>query len=71
MKHQPNCSSGFNENVSCGSDGVVFCQSFHDHIPSVYLSFSCLSAFCCLWVFATYYLFPRLSGYSSKVFIYR
>ncbi len=73
MALPPPCSSHFpspNETV-CGDDGVLFCQSFHDVIPRIYLGFSCLSAFCCLWVFATYFLYPRLGGYSSKVFIYR
>ena len=48
-----------------------FCTDFSGTIPYVFLGISCLSAVCCLCVFATYRLFPRLGGYSSKVFIYR
>lgn len=50
-----------------------FCGSFRDALPSIYGAFSCLSLLCCLGVFLTYYIFPRLrqSGYSSKVFLRR
>ena len=58
--------------IQTSKEGVdPFCSSFHDTIPAIYLGISLLSAFCCVWVFATYFLFPRLSGYSSKVFLYR
>lgn len=50
-----------------------FCVSFSDALPAIYGAFSCLSLLCCLGVFITYFIFPRLrqSGYSSKVFIRR
>lgn len=50
-----------------------FCGSFRDALPAIYGAFSCLSLLCCLGVFITYFVFPRLqqSGYSSKVFLYR
>ena len=50
-----------------------FCRSFRDALPHIYGAFSCLSLLCCLGVFMTYYIFPRLqqSGYSSKVFLRR
>lgn len=50
-----------------------FCETFPRVLPATYVGISCLSALCCLGVFATYFSFPRLrqSGYSSKVFLYR
>ena len=50
-----------------------FCRSFRDVLPHIYGTVSCLSLLCCLGVFMTYYIFPRLqqSGYSSKVFLRR
>ena len=50
-----------------------FCRSFPHALPHIYGAFSCLSLLCCLGVFITYYIFPRMqqSGYSSRVFLYR
>ena len=62
------------KNTSGDSDQCVqFCNRFPEYIPNIYLGVSCLSAFCCMWVFVTYFALPRLrqSGYSSKVFLYR
>ena len=50
-----------------------FCDGFERILPPIYGSISCLSALCCFGVFLTYFGLPRLriSGYSSKVFLYR
>ena len=50
-----------------------FCDCFREYVPHVYSSVSAVSALCCLGVFLTYTIFPRLrrSGYSSKIFLYR
>ena len=61
-----NCS-----NSSTHEECSPFCSGFPQLVPTIFLAFSCLSAFCCIWVFVTYLIFPRLSGYSSKVFLYR
>ena len=78
---QPECKSSVNytviHNLSNCSNSLThkecspFCSGFPQTLPSVFLAFSCLSAFSCVWVFVTYLVFPRLSGYSSKVFLYR
>lgn len=67
------CDAGVNSTFVCNavpSPETQFCTDF-SAIPNVFLGISCLSAVCCLIVFATYHLFPRLGGYSSKIFIYR
>lgn len=56
-------------NCSDGDEGL-FCRDF-SHLPTVYFACSCLSALCCFIVFLTFYMFPRLSGYSSNVFLFR
>ena len=61
-----NCSNG-----PTHEECSPFCSGFPQLVPTIFLAFSCLSAFCCIWVFVTYLIFPRLSGYSSKVFLYR
>lgn len=50
-----------------------FCRDFKDVLPFTYMSFSFVSALCCLIVFGTYFAMPRLrrTGYSSKVFLNR
>ena len=61
------------DNCTCFSEKNitnVFCRSF-DGVSYIYLSLSSLSLVCCLTVVVTYVLFPRLSAYSSKAFIYR
>ena len=69
IKHCFNCNSSTNSTLLCAQ----FCDKFEEILPLIYLYFSCLSAVCCLGVFATYLLLPRLrqSGYSSKVFLHR
>ena len=61
-----NCSNG-----PTHEECSPFCSGFPRLVPTIFLAFSCFSAFCCVWVFVTYLIFPRLSGYSSKVFLYR
>lgn len=63
---------------NCGNNVDVaqcaqFCRLFPRALPHIYGAFSCLSLLCCLGVFITYYIFPRMqqSGYSSRVFLYR
>lgn len=73
------CTDSFNDslrNVSVflhgrSSNATQFCSDFDQIVPVVYFAFSLLSAVSCLWVVATYKLFPRLSGYSSRVFLIR
>ena len=50
-----------------------FCEDFKVVLPFTYMSFSILSAVCCLLVFTTYLCMPRLrkTGVSSKVFLNR
>lgn len=60
-----------NVTEECSAECSPFCSKFASTLPKVFLGFSCLSAFCCIWVFVTYFIFPRLSGYSSKVFLFR
>ena len=58
-----------NFSVQCSQ----FCGCFREYLPHVYASVSAISALCCLGVFLTYVIFPRLrrAGYSSKIFLYR
>ena len=60
-------------NVSNHSRCFQFCKDFEQILPPLYGSISGLSALCCFGVFLTYFGLPRLrmSGYSSKVFLYR
>ena len=62
-----NCSDLANTTTRC----VTFCDAFPRVLPYVYLILSLVSASCCAVVFLTYFSFPRLKGFSSKIFLYR
>ena len=70
------CFRNYNNTVNETCEGGAsdcFCSEFEKYIPSVYLSFSAVSAVCCCGVFITYFCFPKFkqTGTSSKVFLYR
>lgn len=67
-----NAVSCLNESqgISNASGEQLFCKEFKI-VSWIYFSISLLSLTCCVIVFVTYWLFPRLKGYSSNIFLIR